>query len=459
MHVRVVAAMAVGLVCSFASVVACSGESGTLGPEPGAGPSDAAPRSDAAPLSDAASPPEPERPVASDAGGDGGQDGGFGPLPPASWASPLTLTGDVSCLVRDAKLRCWGRSIYDTFGPGAPVGDRTAPWTVSGIAPSVAVMTEDHACAKADGGAYCWGLNASAQLGPVTPACATTSCATPASLGVADIAQLAGDYGSTCARLTTGGVACWGGNDRGSAGRGGGPSKTPSTVAVTDVVDLGVGHQFACALRKDGTVWCWGSNERGTLGRATSASASGTDAAAHPTPEPVAGLSRVVQLAVGDHHSCALRDDGKLTCWGWNGDAGRGGQLGHDPKSDAACEVGVCRIAPTEVPGTGAVARVTAGGWHTCVLRTDGTVACWGWSFRGALGHDPAEDTSSIVPTPKPVTGLAGVTDISLGNAHACALTLAGKVLCWGSNYEGQLGHPDAGPALGSWIPLEPAGL
>ncbi len=454
---RFLATLALGLGVGLAGLLACSGEGG------GAGQGGAAP--DGSKGADGGDrPADTGRGADAEAGRDASAEAGTTPSLPTASPSAFALGFDASCVVRDAKLRCWGSSVYGVFGPGAPTGTRIPPWTVAGIAPTAAVVAEDHACALADGGTYCWGANLASQLGPVTPPCETSTCATPAPLtGVPGVAQVVGHYNATCARVASGTVTCWGGNEQGSAGRDGGASSVPSTVPLTNVVDVGMGYQFACALRQDGTVWCWGSNERGTLGRSTNAgSASGTDTEAHPVPTPVTDLSGVVQLAVGTHHACALLSDGKVTCWGWNGDPGRGGQLGHDPKGDARCgDIGFCRTSPTEVAGVGAVVKIAAGAWHTCVLRTDKTVACWGWSFRGALGHDPSEDsaTEGIAPTPRVVAGLADVTDLALGGAHACALTSGNKVLCWGNNNEGQLGHADAGPALGSWMPIEPVGL
>jgi alpha-tubulin suppressor-like RCC1 family protein len=91
------------------------------------------------------------------------------------------------------------------------------------------------------------------------------------------------------------------------------------------------------------------------------------------------------------------------------------------------------------VPLSTAGLSVTAGGNFTCGLTTDRAVFCWGYSFDGDPGNDP--QSPNMVLTPVPVVGLqGGVVQVAAGDAHACALTSAGAVFCWGQNAAGQLG-------------------
>ena len=88
----------------------------------------------------------------------------------------------------------------------------------------------------------------------------------------------------------------------------------------------------------------------------------------------------VTQVSAGYHHACAVTTAGGLKCWGWDSN----GQLG----DDAAL---VDKPTPVDVLGlTSGVARVSAGGYHTCAITTAGGVKCWGYDAQGQLGNDAA---------------------------------------------------------------------
>jgi alpha-tubulin suppressor-like RCC1 family protein len=104
------------------------------------------------------------------------------------------------------------------------------------------------------------------------------------------------------------------------------------------------------------------------------------------------------RVSAGGHHSCGVRTGGTVACWGDNSS----GQ------------------APATVSGT--FTQVTAGFNHTCGLQTDGDVACWGLN---SYGQAP-----SIVTGP--------FNQVSAGENHTCGLRTDGTVACWGLNNYGQ---------------------
>lgn len=88
------------------------------------------------------------------------------------------------------------------------------------------------------------------------------------------------------------------------------------------------------------------------------------------------------------------------------------------------------------------IAQMTAGGAHTCILKSDGSAWCWGANDHGQLG-DGTMVSSAI---PQPVQGFDGkvIAEISGGAEHTCARTDIGEIYCWGGNEDGQLGVVDA---------------
>jgi alpha-tubulin suppressor-like RCC1 family protein len=164
-------------------------------------------------------------------------------------------------------------------------------------------------------------------------------------------------------------------------------------------------------------------------------------ATAYPSP----GDPTVTQIATGESHSCAVIATGAVKCWGGNS----WGQLGNGT-------LFVSTKTPTDVPTltTGVVSiSASADGTFTCALTTAGGVKCWGGNSFGNLG----DGTTTTRTAPVAVLGLeSGVASVSAGEEHACVVTTAGGVRCWGSNRFGKLGD---GTNQNRSVPVDVSGL
>ena len=246
--------------------------------------------------------------------------------------------------------------------------------------------------------------------------------------------------GYACAIRSGGGLVCWGNNRNGQLGDG------TTTVRLQPTMVAGVGdsvavatsrsqdYGFSCTVRSGGSVLCWGYNGNGQLGNGALTSSL--------TPVPVSGVTDTIAVAAGGAHACALRSDGGVLCWGNNGS----GQLGDRTISSGA---GGNKPTPAAVAGIDDATAIVAGDSHTCVLRSSGQVACW--------GYDLASGTQHTGGTPTNVAGVSDAVGISAGGSHTCALLRTGGILCWGNNESRQLG--DGSTVAYSKTPVTVSGI
>src|SRR5436305_10755476 len=193
---------------------------------------------------------------------------------------------------------------------------------------------------------------------------ATTVCLAVAGLGAGQ-SMAAAD--TTCVMGVS--VCATGQNSSGELGDG---TTTDSSTFVpvagslaTPLRSIAAGYNHSLAVAADGSVWAWGNNGHGEIGDGTTVNRT--------TPIQVVGLgagANVIQVAssVQTSNSLALKADGTVLAWGYNGQ----GDLGTGDYYD--------RLTPTVVtglgPGSGVVA--IAAGTESLALKADGTVLTWG---------------------------------------------------------------------------------
>ncbi len=218
---------------------------------------------------------------------------------------------------------------------------------------------------------------------------------------------------------------------------------TGSPVPVTTASGAAfVGRSFAkgaghsCGVRTDDTVWCWGGGTLGQLGDGTL-----TGSPTLPVQVVTAGgapLAGMRKVFAGASTSCAVGAAGDLWCWGKNADR----QLGNGTTTNSAFAV------PVQVDAGGAqvsgVEAVTIGR-HMCLRKSDGTAWCWGFNQYGQVGIG---STQTFVSFPTmvatlfdTVTDISVAPDIGIGGKSTCARTTDGSVWCWGINAYGLLGN------------------
>ncbi|MDD5225066.1 MAG: MopE-related protein [bacterium] len=367
-------------------------------------------------------------------------------------AIDATEDGMHSCALLDTGgVKCWGNNRYGQLGIGNASGPETCYWgdicsttpmDVVGLSSGVSAVTTEwkHSCALTDsGGMKCWGDNERGELGNGATAASYTPVAVSGlSSGAAVIS--ASDEG-TCAVLTGGGIRCWGDNSYGQAGDGTWAlHSTAVNVAglAGGISEAMAGDSFSCSLSEAGGVKCWGNNGGGQLGDGT--------IIARNTPVDVIGLSSgVIALATGGDHSCALLNTGGVKCWGYNyvGQLGVGTYTGPEICGDTACST-----RPVAIPGLASgVTAIAAGDSHACAILGSGAVKCWGYNSYGQLGignkngPETCYSTLKCSTTPIAVPAISsGAKSLALGYGHSCALLSTGGVKCWGENMYSQVG-------------------
>ena len=283
-----------------------------------------------------------------------------------------------------------------------------------------------HTCAiKQDGSLWCWGRNSDGQLGDGTNVDKNTPVQIMSS-GVSSISL--GGFGSgtmtdrTCAIKQDGSLWCWGSSY----------GNTPTQVMSSGVVAVESGSGHTCAIKIDGSLWCWGYNNYGQCGNGN-----------FGTPVMSSGVSAV---SAGGLHTCAIKQDGSLWCWGRNYE----GQLGDGTNGVDDCEPIIegndCNISPTQI--TIDASAISLGWLHTCAIKADSSLWCWGANDYGQVGNGTAGGSVSSPVQIMP----SGVSSVSLGGAfdpdhpgHTCAIRQDGSLWCWGYNHNGQLGNGTGG--------------
>ena len=382
-------------------------------------------------------------------------------------ATAITAAGAHSCaLHQDGAISCWGNNLYGQLG-NSTTQSSSVPMRVGGITDATAIAAgQHHTCALHQNGTIsCWGNNDWGQLDADTADTLDRSSVPVQVEGIDDATAIAAGRGFSCALQDGGTVSCWDSSTWGELGNGqiiqSSENKTSDipvqVTAITDATAITTGSDHSCALHQDGAITCWGNNWNGQLGNGTRTVSLTDDSTAPSGPVRVNGITDATFITAGLYHSCALHQTGTISCWGGN----QYGQLGNGQSTGYGSSTGDWKedtgySVPVGVNGITDATAITAGGGHSCALHQTGTVSCWGSNSTGQLGNGATSYFSSV---PVEVDGITDATAITAGWGHSCALHQTGAVSCWGLNSNGQLGNGQSGEDTDSSVPVRVNGI
>jgi alpha-tubulin suppressor-like RCC1 family protein len=212
-----------------------------------------------------------------------------------------------------------------------------------------------------------------------------------------------------------------------------GPRLSPNSASsgagnAERFVKMDSGSSHTCGIKENGTLWCWGSDSGGELG-------DGNPAADSATPVEVSGGGTWIDISTGNGNgpggTCAVKSDGTLWCWGqaWGN----------------CCGV---QSTPVDRSSSQTWKAVALGGWeNVCAIRSDDTLWCRGWN----LGNGGTPATSSTFVAVSGGQTWKKIAVVSSGHAF-CAIRSDDTLWCWGSG--DLLGQPGTGTP-NSNVPLQ----
>ena len=266
----------------------------------------------------------------------------------------------------------------------------------------------------------CWGNNGNGRLGVGDSKNRSTPTAVTINVLGADgngnpntVKSVAAGQTHTCAILYDDTVKCWGRNNYGQIGGGGGgistPQKTISGTTVGDPLDgktasrIAAGSFHTCAiLTTDDSVQCWGNNRLGRTGGGTLLDS-----------DQIA--IEAIEIAAGERFTCAILKDGSLQCWG--------------------------SMPPPPSLGGKSATKIAAGGvttsLHACAILSDKTVKCWGHDVYGQKGGGTSGSNRVLRGTSSDPLDGRKASHMAAGGYHTCAIMESdNSVKCWGGNID-----------------------
>jgi alpha-tubulin suppressor-like RCC1 family protein len=200
-----------------------------------------------------------------------------------------------------------------------------------------------------------------------------------------------------------------------------------STFQMYANAPLAAGQNHSLAIRPDGTVWAWGYNGFGQLGISS--------AVDQWYPAQVSFSLPAIGVAAGLDHSLALTNNGQVWAWGYN----RYGQIGVAFASVSATS------SPMAVSSATGVVAIAAGQYHSLALTSAGGVIAWGLGTSGQLGDNSTSSSPTAVTVDTSLGAALSAVRITAGGNFSAAIDSGSNVWVWGDN-----GSYECGTSSGS---------
>ncbi|MCL2503639.1 MAG: cell wall-binding repeat-containing protein [Coriobacteriia bacterium] len=330
-------------------------------------------------------------------------------------------------LKNDGTLWSWGHGGNGQLGNGTSGldADKTAPTRIGADADWTVISAgNDHSLAiKGDGSLWAWGNNAQGQLGNGTSGAAKT---VPIRIEAeTDWKAVSAGSWHSLAIKSDGSLWAWGLNMDGQVGDDTTVEKhAPTRIGGdTDWKAVDAGASYSLAIRNDGTLWEWGVIGHEPI----------SDSVRWPVnyvPTRIGDAADWVDISVGRNHALALKSDGSLWAWGYNGYR----QLGDSTTQGKA--------APIRIGADTDWSSINAGGWGcSFAIKNDGSLWAWGRNDFGQLGDGMAQNKAA----PTCIGADVDWQTVNAGGNHSLGIKSDGSLWSWGVNHNGQLGNGTSG--------------
>ncbi|MBN2695860.1 hypothetical protein JXR93_14465 [bacterium] len=227
------------------------------------------------------------------------------------------------------------------------------------------------------------------------------------------IIDFATNSNNSCFINTIGELYCMGQNSFGELAQNSseGVNKPIKIELPQKVIDVTVGLNHICAILVDKTVFCWGNNSLGEIGNGKSLKDySSPQKAFESSPQQVLNIKNAVKISSGKNHTCALLENGFLSCWGSNR---------FNCISESETEIIATPILLVEYPN---ISDIDLGGDTTCMLKNGISLKCIGKYF------------NPLTPININLSILEMVKQFSISDGYGCATLNSDELYCWGDN-------------------------